>query len=118
MSAPSEKQPKNAFGWLKTNKRCTKMAQTVPQSRELLIKEVKYRASYRGTLELDVVCRSLLPKLEEFDDSELAAIAQLLQQKEGDLMTWLVDGGTPPEEFALTVALVRHVFKESRKKAS
>jgi succinate dehydrogenase flavin-adding protein (antitoxin of CptAB toxin-antitoxin module) len=92
------------------------MEQNVTQNRELLIKEVKYRASYRGTLELDTVCRALLPKLEEFDDTELAAIAALLQEKEGDLMTWLVDGGNPPEEFALTVALVRHVFKESRKK--
>jgi succinate dehydrogenase flavin-adding protein (antitoxin of CptAB toxin-antitoxin module) len=57
----------------------------------------------------------LLPKLDEFDDTELAAIAALLQQKEGDLMTWLVDGGEAPESFALTVALVRHIFKQSRK---
>lgn len=76
---------------------------------------MKYRASYRGTLELDTVCRTLLPKLDDFDDSELAAIATLLQQKEGDLMTWLVEGGTPPEEFALTVALIKHIFKESKK---
>lgn len=79
---------------------------------------MKYRASYRGTLELDTVCRTLLPKLDEFDDSELAAIAELLQQKEGDLMTWLVEGGNPPEQFALTVALIKHIFKESKKKAS
>jgi succinate dehydrogenase flavin-adding protein (antitoxin of CptAB toxin-antitoxin module) len=90
------------------------MGDNVTPNRDLLIKEVKYRCSYRGTLELDVVCRALLPALDEMDDSELLAIRDLLLNKEGDLMGWLVEGATPPEEWALTVALVRHLFKKSR----
>jgi succinate dehydrogenase flavin-adding protein (antitoxin of CptAB toxin-antitoxin module) len=80
-------------------------------SRELLLKEVKYRASYRGTLELDVVCRSVLPHLDDLSDEELAAIAALLQQGENDLMSWLVEGKDVPEEWQLHVGLVRHFFK-------
>lgn len=80
-------------------------------ARELLLREVKYRASYRGTLELDLVCRRLLPHLDELGDEELAAVAALLQQREGDLMGWLVEGVTPPEEWRLVVGLVRHYFR-------
>ena len=83
-------------------------------SRELLLKEVKYRASYRGTLELDVVCRSLLPHLEELSDEELAAVAELLQQGENHLMTWLVEGGEVPEQWQLQVGLLRHFFKNRK----
>lgn len=80
-------------------------------SREMLLKEVKYRASYRGTLELDVVCRSLLPHLEELGDEELQAVAALLQEGENDLMGWLVEGREVPDEWRLTVGLLRHFFK-------
>lgn len=80
-------------------------------TRELLLKEVKYRASYRGTLELDVVCRSILPHLEELSDEELQAVAELLQQGENDLMSWLVEGKEVPNEWQLQVGLVRHFFK-------
>ncbi|PZP40350.1 MAG: hypothetical protein DI585_01355 [Pseudomonas fluorescens] len=86
-------------------------------TRELLLKEVKYRASYRGTLELDVVCRSILPHLEELSDEELAAIADLLQQGENHLMTWLVEGGEVPEDRKLVVGLVRHFFKNREQAA-
>jgi succinate dehydrogenase flavin-adding protein (antitoxin of CptAB toxin-antitoxin module) len=82
--------------------------------RDTLLKEVKYRASFRGTLELDVVCRSLLPHLDALDDSELQAIAALLQQKEGHLMDWLVEGKPVPEEWQLVVGLVRHYFVQER----
>lgn len=81
------------------------------QGRELLLKEVKYRASYRGMLELDLVCRCLVPHLDELSDEELQAIAELLQQRETELLSWLVEGGEPREEFALAVGLVRHFFK-------
>lgn len=84
------------------------------EGRELLLKEVKYRASYRGMLELDLVCRSLLPHLEELSDEELQAIAELLQQRETELLSWLVEGGEPKAEFALAVGLVRHFFKVAR----
>ena len=80
-------------------------------NRDLLLREVKYRASYRGTLELDTICRSLLPHLDELADEELAAIAALLQQGENNLMRWLVEGGDVPAEWRLQVGLVRHFFK-------
>lgn len=84
-------------------------------NRELLLKEVKYRASYRGTLELDNVCRSLLPHLDSLDDAELAAVAELLQQGENHLMSWLVEGAPVPEEWQLQVGLIRHFFKNRDK---
>lgn len=87
-------------------------------TRELLLKEVKYRASYRGTLELDNVCRSILPHLESLSDEELAAVAELLQQGENHLMTWLVEGGEVPEEWQLQVGLVRHFFKMRENKGN
>lgn len=86
-------------------------------NRELLLKEVKYRASYRGTLELDKVCRSLLPHLDQLSDEELQAVAELLQQGENHLMSWLVEGGEVPQEWKLQVGLVRHFFKLESKVA-
>lgn len=75
---------------------------------------MRYRASYRGTLELDLVCRPLVEHLEELDDAELAGVRDLLLNKEGLLMDWLVDGKPVPEEWRLVVALVRHYFKQSK----
>src|SRR5262245_56901963 len=83
-------------------------------SRDMLLKEVKYRASYRGMLELDLVCRSILPHLDEMSDEELAAVAGLLLQRETELLSWLVEGGKPLEEFELVVGLVRHYFRLSK----
>jgi len=83
--------------------------------RELLLKEVKYRASYRGMLELDLVCRSLLPHLDELSDEELEAVALLLQEHETHLLSWLVEGQKPLPEFELVVGLVRHYFKNRDK---
>ncbi|NBV54170.1 MAG: succinate dehydrogenase assembly factor 2 [Proteobacteria bacterium] len=80
-------------------------------NRELLLREVKYRASYRGTLELDTVCRSLLPHINDMADEELAALANLLQQPENRLMEWLVEGAKAPQEHQLIVQLVRYHFK-------
>lgn len=79
--------------------------------RDLLLREVKYRASYRGTLELDTMCRKLLPHLDTMESEELQEIALLLQEKEGDLMAWLVEAAPVPERWRLTVGLVRHYFK-------
>lgn len=83
-------------------------------SKDLLLREVKYRASYRGTLELDVVCRSLLPHLDAMSEEELQEVAALLQEKEGDLMAWIVEGAEVPERWQLTVAMVRHLFRQKK----
>ncbi len=90
------------------------MSQTLADSRELLIKEVRYRASYRGTLELDLVCRPLVEHLDELDDAELAGVRDLLLNKEGDLVGWLVEGKAVPDQWQLAVALVRHLFKQAK----
>ncbi|MBI1309633.1 MAG: hypothetical protein GC129_07320 [Proteobacteria bacterium] len=88
------------------------MDMDVSTERDLLLREVKYRVSYRGTLELDMVCRSLLPHLDGMSDEELQELADLLRQGENDLMAWLVEGAAPPERWALVVGLVRHLFKK------
>lgn len=75
---------------------------------------MRYRASYRGTLELDKVCRALLPELETMDGDDLLAVRDLLQQGENKLMAWLVEGVVPPPEWQLQVALVRHYFKQNQ----
>jgi succinate dehydrogenase flavin-adding protein (antitoxin of CptAB toxin-antitoxin module) len=80
-----------------------------------LSKEVRYRCSYRGTLELDTVCRSLLPHLETMTVDELTALRDLLLEPENKLMDWLVDGahkGGVPPAFAATVAQVRALFAQ------
>jgi|GEM_PF-5442424 len=86
-------------------------------SRAELLKEVKYRASYRGTLELDVVCRSLLPHMDALSDEELRSVAGLLQEHETDLMAWLVEAQEPPAAWKLTVSLLRHFFKNRERVA-
>ncbi len=89
-----------------------------PLNRDLLLKEVRYRASYRGTLELDIICRSLLPHLDTLADDELHMVASLLQQPEGRLMDWLVEAKPAPDDWQLVVALVRHLFQHNRMRAS
>lgn len=82
-------------------------------SRNLLIREIKYRASYRGTLELDTVCRCLLPHLDGMKDEELQMVRDLLLESEGHLMDWLVEGKPVPSEWQKPVAFVREIFKSN-----
>ena len=80
---------------------------------DLLRREVVYRMSYRGTLELDTLCRRIMPQVLEMDDEKLVDVRDLLLEKEGDLMAWLVEGETPPERWAATVEWMRDAFKSS-----
>lgn len=80
-------------------------------SRDLLIREIKYRASYRGTLELDTVCRCLLSQLDTMSDADLAMVRNLLLESEGHLMDWLVEGKPVPSEWQPSVDFVRDIFK-------
>jgi succinate dehydrogenase flavin-adding protein (antitoxin of CptAB toxin-antitoxin module) len=82
---------------------------------ELLRREVTYRLSYRGTLELDNICRAALPQLEALSATELTALRDFLLHKEGDLMAWLVDGLPVPADVAAPVAQLRGWFLVSRK---
>ena len=78
--------------------------------KETLLREVRYRLSYRGTLELDFICRAALPHLDALNEAELTALRDFLLHREGDLMGWLVDGQTPPADVAASVAMLRGWF--------
>lgn len=81
------------------------------EARDLVQREVRYRASYRGTLELDSVCRAMLPHLDTFDDAELLAVRDLLLEGENHLMAWLVERTHPvPAAHAMAADLLRRLF--------
>ena len=81
------------------------------EARDLLRREVRYRASYRGTLELDSVCRAMLVHLERLTDAELLAVRDLLLEGENNLMEWLVERtSSPPERHAMAADLLRRLF--------
>lgn len=82
---------------------------------ELLLREVRYRLSYRGTLELDNICRAALPHVESLNTADLTALRDFLLHKEGDLMAWLVDGLPIPTAVQAPVAQLRGWFLTSRK---
>ncbi len=86
---------------------------TSSDARALLLKETTYRLSYRGMLELDTICRKIIPQLESMDDADIQAVRDLFLQKEGDLWSWLVENNTPPEEWTLPVALVKYLVKHA-----
>jgi succinate dehydrogenase flavin-adding protein (antitoxin of CptAB toxin-antitoxin module) len=88
---------------------------TPASNHELLLREVRYRLSYRGTLELDNICRAALPHLENLNTLDLTALRDFLLHKEGDLMAWLVDGLPVPADVAAPVAQLRGWFLASRK---
>lgn len=95
------------------------MRETVAEGlgeRELLLKEVAYRASYRGALELDMVCRAALPHLKDMDDATLRAVRDLLLEKEGDILGWLAEGIVPPPHRAAAVGLLRGYFLAERQR--
>lgn len=78
---------------------------------EALRKEVLYRLSYRSTLELDNVCRAVLPHVDGMEETEMRALRDFLLLPENRLQDWLVDGKPAPEEVALQVAWVKWCFK-------
>jgi succinate dehydrogenase flavin-adding protein (antitoxin of CptAB toxin-antitoxin module) len=85
-------------------------AQSLPEKieeRQALLREVKYRLSYRGTLELDTLCRRLLPKTEEMDAGQLLAVRDFLLNGENDLMACLVDNLPAPDEYQLIIKLFK-----------
>ncbi len=85
-----------------------------PDDKELLQREVQYRLSYRGTLELDHICRAALPHLNQMSMDDLKALRDFLLHKEGDLMRWLVDKEAPPAAVAPLVAKLRDWFLTPR----
>jgi succinate dehydrogenase flavin-adding protein (antitoxin of CptAB toxin-antitoxin module) len=81
---------------------------------ETLLREVKYRLSYRGTLELDTLCRAALAHVPALNTAELIGLRDFLLEREGDLMAWLIDGKPVPPEHAAQVARLRDWFKATR----
>ena len=85
-------------------------ARTLPEKGDewqSLLREVKYRLSYRGTLELDTLCRRLLAKIDGFEETRLREIRDFLLHGENELMWWLVDGVPAPAEHAEMVKLFK-----------
>ena len=84
--------------------------------RDALLREVRYRLSYRATLELDFICRAALPHTEAMSDVDLITLRDFLLLREGLLMDWLVDGKPVPPEYATLVAQLKGWLKEARAK--
>jgi succinate dehydrogenase flavin-adding protein (antitoxin of CptAB toxin-antitoxin module) len=75
--------------------------------RQLLLREVKYRLSYRSTLELNLLCQRLIPKTENMDAVQLAEVRDFLLNGENDLMAWLVDNHPVPEKYESIITLFK-----------
>lgn len=97
------------------------MAHTLPTpapnsntSRDDLLREVRYRLSYRATLELDLICRAALAHIEGMETAALTTLRDFLLLREGLLMDWLVDGKPVPDEFAMLVAQLKLWLKQTR----
>jgi len=62
---------------------------------ELLKKEIAYRASRRGTKELDTLCKPFTEKevLNTLNERDLLLLKELLLETEDTLMHMLVEGG-------------------------
>lgn len=85
-------------------------------ARETLLREVRYRLSYRATLELDFICRAALPHTEAMSDTALLTLRDFLLLREGLLMDWLVDGKPAPEQYATLVNQLKVWLQDSRAK--
>lgn len=85
-----------------------------PADKELLQREVCYRLSYRGTLELDHICRAALAHVPQLSEIQLTELRDFLLHKEGDLMAWLVDGLAPPTDQAPMVNRLKGWFLATR----
>lgn len=77
-------------------------ARDVPH--DLRLKRLRYRASYRGTKELDLVFRSFMDAhLISLKYEELNTLEKLMECKESDLMAWLFGMSPVPAEFDTNV---------------
>jgi succinate dehydrogenase flavin-adding protein (antitoxin of CptAB toxin-antitoxin module) len=77
------------------------------EERQALLREVKYRLSYRSTLELNLLCQRMIPRTEEMDVVQLGEIRDFLLNGENDLMAWLVDNLPAPAEYRSIIKLFR-----------
>lgn len=73
------------------------------QELELLKKEIAYRASRRGTKELDAKFKpfSSQETLATFSPNNLLLLKELMLETEDVLMGYLVEGGELPNKYAL-----------------
>jgi|GEM_PF-2237141 len=71
------------------------------QELELLKKEIAYRASRRGTKELDTKFKPFTQQetLNSFSSDKLTLLKELLLKSEPELMAYLVEGAGLPEQF-------------------
>jgi succinate dehydrogenase flavin-adding protein (antitoxin of CptAB toxin-antitoxin module) len=77
------------------------------EERQALLREVKYRLSYRSTLELNLLCQRMMPRVEDMSEVELREVRDFLLNGENDLMAWLVDNHPAPENYQSIIKLFR-----------
>ncbi|MBI1362671.1 MAG: succinate dehydrogenase assembly factor 2 [Proteobacteria bacterium] len=67
--------------------------------RQLLEKEIRFRASRRGLKETDLLfARFLKDGLEGLSDDDLLALREVLHHTDQDLLLWVIEGHLPPEQ--------------------
>lgn len=73
---------------------------SVPETHELRLKRLRYRAAYRGTKELDLIFRSFMDAhLISLSDEDLDLLEELMECPESKLMGWLFGMESIPEEY-------------------
>jgi len=67
--------------------------------RQLVEKEIHFRATRRGLKETDLLfSRFLKDGLTAFSDDDLLVLTDILQQTDQDLLLWVIEGHLPPEQ--------------------
>lgn len=76
-------------------------------------KRAIYRASYRGTKEMDwLLGRYASAKVEGMNEALLAEFEALLEAPDPDLQIWILDGATVPEDrYAALIHELRAFYK-------
>lgn len=84
--------------------------------RELLLKRIIYRATYRGGKEADQIFKSFADQfLKDFSDQDLYDLDNLFQEDDSLIFTWLAEIEDVPELFDTAVLKkLRHHFNSLR----
>ena len=72
----------------------------MPQDRKMREKQLRFRAWHRGTKEADIILGNFADRfLSDMDDAELEWFAELLKEKEQDVLDWIFGRNMPPAPF-------------------
>lgn len=84
------------------------------ESRETLLKRLKYRSWHRGCKETDIVLGNFADKRLEFlTDDALALYQDFLEELDGDIWNWLAEkDAAAPAQYAGLLAQLKTFIKE------